>query len=65
MDPSREVWFPDLVYMSCPLDGLVSLNNTFANSSGVIKMMDVFFILQEAMSDDNLCRMYIGWAPFL
>ena len=63
MDPSREVWFPDLV--SCPLGGLVSLNNPFANSSDVIKMMDVFSILQEATSDDNLCRMYIGCAPFL
>ena len=41
MDPSREVWFPDLV--SCPLGGLVSLNNPFANSSEVIKIMDVFF----------------------
>ena len=51
MDPSREVWFPDLV--SCPLGGLVSLNNPFANSSDVIKMMDVFSILQEATSDDN------------
>ena len=33
--------------------------------SDVIKMMDVFSILQEATSDDNLCRMNIGWAPFL
>ena len=63
MDPSREVWFPDLV--SCPLGGLVSLNKPFANSSDVIKMMDVFSILQEATSDDRLCRMNIGWAPFL
>ena len=63
MDPSREVWFPDLV--SCPFGGLVSLNNPFANSSEVIKIMDVFSILQEATSDDNLCRMYIGCAPFL
>ena len=33
--------------------------------SDVIKMMDVFSILQEATSDDNLCPMNIGWAPFL
>ena len=46
--------------------GLVSLNNPFANSWRKGYQDDGrFFILQEAMSDDNLCRMYIGWAPFL
>ena len=24
-----------------------------------------YFIMQEATSVDNLCRMYIGWAPYL
>ena len=48
------------------MGGLVSLNNPFANSWRKGYQDDGrFFILQEAMSDDNLCRMYIGWAPFL
>ena len=64
MDPSREVWFPDQVCHVLWVDSLAEIT-LLANSSGVIKMMDVFFILQEAISDDNLCRMYIGWAPFL
>ena len=63
LEPSREVWFPDL--MSCPLGGPFNLNNPSTYFSDVIKIMDVFSILQEATSDDNLCRMYIGWAPFL
>ncbi|RMX47129.1 hypothetical protein pdam_00018677 [Pocillopora damicornis] len=25
----------------------------------------VHYLIEEATSDDNLCRMYIGWAPFL
>ena len=63
LEPSREVWFPDL--MSCLLGGPFNLNNPSTYFSDVIKIMDVFSILQEATSDDNLCRMYIGWAPFL
>ena len=52
MNPSREVWFPDQVCHVLWVDSLAEIT-LLANSSGVIKMMDVFFILQEATSDDG------------